>query len=56
MARNIIIVATPEKLSSLKARTLLVDTGDNEVDDLLSGYHKVVTGYSRRSVYKIQSR
>jgi len=53
---NVIIVATPEKLAALKGRTLLVDTGDPEVDEMLSGYHKVVTGYARRSVYKIWSQ
>jgi predicted polyphosphate/ATP-dependent NAD kinase len=55
-AENVIIVATPEKLAALKGRTLLVDTGDPEIDELLSGYHKVVTGYARRSVYKIRSQ
>ena len=53
---NVIIVASPEKLAALKGRTLLVDTGDPEVDEMLSGYHKVVTGYARRSVYKILSQ
>jgi len=53
---NVIIVATPEKLAALKGRTLIVDTGDREVDMMLSGYHKVVTGYARRSVYKIRSQ
>jgi predicted polyphosphate/ATP-dependent NAD kinase len=53
---NVIIVATPEKLAALRGRTLLVDTGDPEVDEMLSGYHKVVTGYARRSVYKIRSQ
>ena len=52
---NLIIVATPEKLAALRGRTLLVDTGDSGVDEMLSGYHKVVTGYARRSVYKILS-
>ena len=50
---NVIIVATPEKLAALRGRKLLVDTGDPRVDEMLSGYHKVVTGYARRSVYKI---
>ena len=53
---NIIIVATPEKLAALKGRTLLVDTGDEELDEELSGYHKVVTGYARRSVYKVRAQ
>ncbi len=55
-AQNLIIVASPCKLAALKKRTLLVDTGDPEVDDMLSGYHKVVIGYARRSVYKITAQ
>ena len=53
---NLIIVATPEKLAALRGRTLLVDTGDSGVDEMLSGYHKVVIGYARRSVYMILSQ
>jgi predicted polyphosphate/ATP-dependent NAD kinase len=54
--QNLIIVASPSKLATLKKRTLLVDTGDPEVDDMLSGYHKVVIGYARRSVYKVSAQ
>jgi len=53
---NIMIVATPEKLASLRGRPLLVDTGDEEVDRVLSGYFKVTTGYGKFSVYKVGSR
>jgi len=52
---NIEIVATPDKLASLKGRPLLVDTGERELDETLSGYHKVVTGYKRRVVYMVKS-
>lgn len=40
---NLIIVSTPHKLSELKK--LLVDTGDSELDRMLSGRLLVVTGY-----------
>ena len=53
---NVVIVATPEKLAALGGRTLLVDTGDEDLDGNLSGYHKVVTGYARRSVYKVRAQ
>ncbi len=50
---NVIIVATPGKLASLNGRPLLLDTGDEEVDEMLSGYYKVVTGFREYTVYKV---
>jgi predicted polyphosphate/ATP-dependent NAD kinase len=50
---NIIIVATPEKLASLKGHPLRVDTGDTVLDDELKGYYKVHTGYGRLTVVKL---
>jgi len=50
---NIIVVATPAKLASLQRRPLLVDTGDNQVDEMLWGYVRVVTGFREEMVYKI---
>jgi len=55
-AENLIIVASPGKLAALKGRTLLVDTGDPELDEMISGYRKVVIGYARRSVYKVRAQ
>jgi predicted polyphosphate/ATP-dependent NAD kinase len=40
---NIRIVATPIKMS--QTLRLRVDTGDEELDKMLSVYHKVITGY-----------
>jgi predicted polyphosphate/ATP-dependent NAD kinase len=53
---NIIIVATPTKLVSLKGAHLLVDTGDSELDAELSGYTRVVTGYGRSVIYRVSNR
>ncbi|MGQ9587528.1 MAG: ATP-NAD kinase family protein [Thermoplasmata archaeon] len=52
---NIIVVATPSKLASLRGAPLLADTGDSEVDTMLDGYVNVVTGYGRRVTYRVRS-
>jgi predicted polyphosphate/ATP-dependent NAD kinase len=50
---NIVLVATPQKINSLRGRPMLVDTGDPEVDCLLSGFYKITTGYRSQSVYRV---
>jgi predicted polyphosphate/ATP-dependent NAD kinase len=51
---NIIVVATKNKLSSMGlSPILLVDTGDDEVDKMLSGYMRVITGYNEEAVVKV---
>jgi predicted polyphosphate/ATP-dependent NAD kinase len=50
---NVIVVCTPEKINSLGGRPLLVDTGDQGVDELLSGYVRVVTGRAEQTIYRV---
>ena len=50
---NIIIVATDWKLIELRGKPLQVYTGNSTVDDLLSGYYKVVTSYGKYKMYKV---
>ncbi len=50
---NIIVISTPEKIYALEGRPLLVDTGDPALDELLSGYVKIVIGYRHTMVYRV---
>jgi predicted polyphosphate/ATP-dependent NAD kinase len=50
---NIILIASPTKIYSLMLKPLLVDTGDEDVDRLLRGYRKVITGYREETVCKV---
>jgi predicted polyphosphate/ATP-dependent NAD kinase len=52
---NIIVVSAPEKLYALGQQPLWVDTGDQEIDRMLTGYMRVVTGYNQRAVLKVSS-
>jgi len=51
---NIIIVATKNKLNSLVGKPLLVDTGDEDVDKMLTGYTRVIVGYREEVMKRIE--
>ena len=50
---NIVVIATPGKIFSLRLNPLLVDTGDEEVDRSLRGYRRVITGFGEEMVWKV---
>jgi predicted polyphosphate/ATP-dependent NAD kinase len=52
---NITVVATREKILSLEYGRLLVDTGDEEVNKMLCGYTRIVTGYKEELIYPVSS-
>lgn len=51
--KNIIIIATKQKINSLLGQPLLLDSGDEELDVELSGYYRVITGYHEEIIYRV---
>ncbi|MGL4796993.1 MAG: ATP-NAD kinase family protein, partial [Paraclostridium sp.] len=52
---NIIVVSTLYKLQTLKFKPLYIDTSNEEVDNMLSGYMKVVVGYKEEIMYPVKN-
>lgn len=50
---NIWIVSYPEKIYELGGNPLLVDTSSPELDEAISGYRKVITGWQQYTVCKV---
>jgi predicted polyphosphate/ATP-dependent NAD kinase len=50
---NIQVICLASKISALRGRPLLVDTGDADIDSMLTGYIEIVTGYREKIIYKI---
>lgn len=43
--KNIMVIASRDKIFSLGGNPLLIDTGDEEINQQLTGYIPVTTGY-----------
>ena len=52
---NILIVSLAEKLNALRGSPLLVDSGEAELDEWLSGYFPVITGYRETVIYRVSA-
>ena len=52
---NLIVLASMEKLAALPGQRLLVDTGDEDLDRLLSGYIRVSVGQARTVLMPVGS-
>lgn len=51
---NMIVVATTEKIRLLKSNPFYVDTGSDEVDNMMQGYIRVIVGYGEQFIYPIK--
>jgi predicted polyphosphate/ATP-dependent NAD kinase len=52
---NIIVISLVEKLNALQGSPLLVDSGDDKVDQMLSGYISVISGYREKLIYRVST-
>lgn len=52
---NIEVIATKNKMFSLFAQPLLVDTGDELLNEELSGYARVTVGYGESVMFKVKA-
>jgi predicted polyphosphate/ATP-dependent NAD kinase len=50
---NIIIISTKTKLLALNQKPLICDTGDSELNNALSGFMSVTTGYNDKVLYAV---
>lgn len=50
---NIVVIATKNKMYSLFGKTLLVDTGDEALNEALTGYQQVFVGYGESVMFRV---
>jgi predicted polyphosphate/ATP-dependent NAD kinase len=50
---NIMIIAADSKIIGLKGRPMYIDTGDDGMDQELTGYYRIKTGYESSIMYKV---
>jgi predicted polyphosphate/ATP-dependent NAD kinase len=50
---NLQVISTKAKISALEGRPLIVDSGDNELDERFSGTIEVTTGYQDQIIYPV---
>jgi len=51
---NIIVVSTPSKIDELEGRPLLVDSYDDDINNLMKGLIPVVTGFESTILYRVE--
>jgi predicted polyphosphate/ATP-dependent NAD kinase len=51
--KNIIVAACRNKINTLQGKPFLIDTGHEEINEMMSGYINVVTGYKESVVYRL---
>ena len=51
---GILVLATPGKLAELAGRPLLVDTGDETLDQRLAGHLRVISGRGERAIVRVE--
>jgi predicted polyphosphate/ATP-dependent NAD kinase len=52
---NILVICLSSKLAALRGLPFLIDTGDSDIDRMLTGYKEVITGYHEKVIYKISN-
>ncbi|WP_352420406.1 ATP-NAD kinase family protein [Proteiniborus sp.] len=52
---NVIVVASRNKLNTIFGSPMLIDTGNNETNNMLEGYYRVVVGYEDFIMYKAKA-